>query len=130
MALNLRFVDNQQGAITFAGNTLGLSRSTTVGVPGTVDSIGAFTTVDTSLQFGSYPPGTTDDFKLNSSSAILNIPPGSNILYAELVWSGNYRNSTADLSSQINNPAAWSDGLLHATRGKHRQCDAASGTFF
>ncbi|GGF95256.1 DUF7507 domain-containing protein [Paenibacillus aceti] len=105
MPLNLRFVDNQQGAITFIGNTLGLSRSDTVGVPGTVDSIGAFTTVNTSLQFGSYPPGTTDDFNLNSSSAELRMPPGSNVLYAELVWSGVYTDpSGGNVSAFINDP--------------------------
>ena len=101
MALILRFVDNQPGAITFTGNALGLSRGNSLGVPGTADSIGAFTTIDTSLQFGSYPPGTTDDFNLNSSSAILTIPPGSNVLYAELVWSANYQLDTDNISTLI-----------------------------
>ncbi|MEK5061634.1 DUF11 domain-containing protein, partial [Paenibacillus sp. FSL H7-0326] len=90
MALFLRFTDNDTGAITFTGNTLGLSRSDTTGVPGTRDFIGAFTTIDTSMQFGSYPPGTTDDFNLNSASAILRLPEDSEVLYAELIWAGTY----------------------------------------
>ena len=101
MPLNLRFVDNQPGAITFTGNTLGLGRSDTVGVPGTIGSIGAFVTTDTALQFGSYPPGTTNDFNLNSSSAILRMPPGSTVLYAELVWSGTYTNTSGNVSAFI-----------------------------
>ncbi|WP_433617746.1 DUF7507 domain-containing protein [Paenibacillus cellulositrophicus] len=101
MPLNLRFVDNQPGAITFTGNTLGLGRSNTVGVPGTEGSIGAFTTTDTSLQFGSYPPGTTSDFNLNSSSAVLRMPPGSIVLYAELVWGATYTNPSGDVSNFI-----------------------------
>ncbi|MEC0179552.1 hypothetical protein P4H83_32240 [Paenibacillus favisporus] len=115
MPLNLRFVDNQPGAITFTGNTLGLGRSGTVGVPGTVDAIGAFTTIDTSLQFSSFPPGTTDDFNLNSSSAVLRIPPGSNVLYAELVWSGNFQNSSSNLSAFIDKSVnlITPQGILH-----------------
>lgn len=101
MPLNLRFVENQPGAITFTGNTLGLSRSNTLGAPGTEGSIGAFTTTDTSLQFGSYPPGTTNDFNLNSSSAVLRMPPGSFVLYAELVWSATYTNPSGDVSNFI-----------------------------
>ncbi|WP_336787685.1 DUF7507 domain-containing protein [Paenibacillus sp. MMO-177] len=91
MPFILRFSGNDTGAITFTGNTLGLSRSSTEGVPGTRDYIGAFITVDTTLQFGSYPPGTTSDFNLDSSMAILRLPEDSTVLYAELVWAGTYR---------------------------------------
>ncbi|WP_372632778.1 hypothetical protein, partial [Cohnella sp.] len=90
MPFILRFTGNDTGAITFTGNTLGLSRSSTDGVPGTRDYIGAFTTVDTSMQFGSYPPGTTSDFNLDSATAFLRLPAGSRVLYAELVWAGTY----------------------------------------
>ncbi|WP_411553461.1 hypothetical protein [Paenibacillus lautus] len=91
MPFVLRYSNNDTGAITFTGNTLGLSRSNETGVPGTRDFIGAFTTIDTSMQFGSYPPGTTADFNVNSAAAILRIPSGSTVLYAELVWAGTYR---------------------------------------
>ncbi|OXM83058.1 DUF11 domain-containing protein [Paenibacillus rigui] len=90
MPFVLRYSDNDTGAITFTGNTLGLSRSSTPGQPGTRDIIGAFVTTNTSLQYGYYPPGTTPDFNLDSASAFLRLPRGSKVKYAELVWAGTY----------------------------------------
>lgn len=90
MPFVLRFTGNDTGAITFTGNTLGLSRSSQEGVPGTRDFIGAFTSIDTNLQFGSYPAGTVSDFNTNSASAVLRLPVESEVLYAELVWAGTY----------------------------------------
>ncbi|QAY65895.1 hypothetical protein [Paenibacillus protaetiae] len=101
MTLILRYTNNVAGDIIFTGNTLGLSRSNNVGQPGTVDSIGAYVTIDTSRQFGTYPSGTTDDFNLNSSTAILRLPAGSTVLYAELVWAGLCRNPSSDLTPFI-----------------------------
>ncbi|MEO3944660.1 hypothetical protein [Gorillibacterium sp. CAU 1737] len=83
---------------------MGLSRSEVSGVPGTSDSIGAFVTTNTALRYGTYPFGTTDNYLLNSSSAILTLPAGSSILYAELIWGGTYVNGTTNLTSAINNP--------------------------
>lgn len=98
-----RFFQNARGGATFTGNTLGLSRSEMVGTPGTVDSIGAFVTTNTALTFGTYPAGTTGNFLLNNSSAVLTLPPGATILYAELIWGGTYINNGVDLSAFINN---------------------------
>ncbi|NIK71637.1 DUF11 domain-containing protein [Paenibacillus sp. BK720] len=98
---------NATGAITFTGNTLGLSRSETAGVPGTQDSIGAFSTINTASVYGTYPAGTTSAFASNSSSAVLTLPTGSTILYAELIWGGSYINGTTDLSAFINNPVSF-----------------------
>ncbi|WP_419892328.1 DUF7507 domain-containing protein [Paenibacillus xylanexedens] len=103
MAFIERYAINENGAVTFTGNTLGLSRSETTGVPGTVDSIGAYVTTDTSQQFGTYPAGTTNVFQNNSSSAILSIPAGSSILYAELIWGGTYIDNLENNSTFINN---------------------------
>ncbi|WP_315371673.1 hypothetical protein, partial [Paenibacillus xylanexedens] len=86
--LVVRSTVNATGAITFTGNTLGLSRSETAGVPGTQDSIGGFITTNTSLQYGTYPLGTTSLYQSNSSAAILTLPAGSTVLYAELIWGG------------------------------------------
>ncbi|WP_143186339.1 DUF11 domain-containing protein [Paenibacillus sp. P3E] len=105
--LVVRATINATGAITFTGNTLGLSRSETTGVPGTQDSIGAFTTVNTSSTFGTYPAGTTNLYTSNSSAAILSIPSGSTVLYAELIWAGSYINGSVNLSSVINNPISF-----------------------
>ncbi len=104
--LVVRATINATGAVTFTGNTLGLSRSDTAGVPGTQDSIGAFTTVNTASVYNSYPAGTTSLYTANSSAAILNLPPGSTVLYAELIWGGSYINGTVNLSAQINNPVS------------------------
>lgn len=105
--LVVRATINATGAITFTGNTLGLSRSDTVGVPGTQDSIGGFTTINTSSTFGTYPAGTTSLYTSNSSSAILVLPAGSTVLYAELIWGGTYINGTVNLSAAINNPVSF-----------------------
>ncbi|MCR8842113.1 hypothetical protein NQ117_00300 [Paenibacillus sp. SC116] len=97
MPFILRFSGNDTGAITFTGNTLGLSGLN--GVAGTQDFIGALVTTNTSLQVGDFPPGTTNDFNLDNSSAILRLPAGTTtILYAELIWAGTYSvlNGTTD----------------------------------
>ncbi|MFK0521407.1 hypothetical protein ACINKY_04275 [Paenibacillus illinoisensis] len=105
--LVVRSTVNATGAITFTGNTLGLSRSETAGVPGTLDSIGAFTTTNTALTFGTYPAGTTNLYQSNSSAAVLVLPAGSTVLYAELIWGGSYINGNVNLSAAINNPVTF-----------------------
>ncbi|MHA6529455.1 DUF7507 domain-containing protein [Paenibacillus sp. BAC0078] len=105
--LVVRATINATGAITFTGNTLGLSRSDTAGVPGTLDSIGGFTTVNTASVYGTYPAGTTSLYQSNSSAAILTIPSGSTVLYAELIWGGSYINGSVNLTSAINNPVTF-----------------------
>lgn len=105
--LIVRATFNATGAITFTGNTLGLSRSDVSGVPGTSDSIGAFATTNTALRYGSYPFGTTDNYLLNSAAAVLTMPAGSSVLYAELIWGGTYVNGTTNLTSAINNSVSF-----------------------
>lgn len=105
--LVVRATINATGAITFTGNTLGLSRSETAGVPGTLDSIGAFSTVNTASVFGTYPAGTTSLYQNNSSAAILTLPAGSTVLYAELIWAGSYINGSVNLGAFINNPVSF-----------------------
>ncbi|MEK3701220.1 hypothetical protein NYE33_29935 [Paenibacillus sp. FSL R10-2199] len=105
--LVVRSTVNATGAITFTGNTLGLSRSDTLGVPGTQDSIGAFSTVNTASIFGTYPAGTTNLYQSNSSAAVLVLPAGSTVLYAELIWGGSYVNGNVNLTAAINNPVSF-----------------------
>lgn len=45
--------------------------------------------------------GTTLDYTKNSSSAQINIPAGSTILYAELVWGGLFKSTDNDISNLI-----------------------------
>ncbi|MDF2927103.1 MAG: hypothetical protein K0R57_6017 [Paenibacillaceae bacterium] len=86
---------------------MGLSRSEVSGVPGTSDSIGAFITTNTAVRYGSYPFGTTDSYLSNNSSAVLTMPAGSTVMYAELIWGGTYLNGSTNLTSAINNPVVF-----------------------
>ncbi|HDR3950615.1 TPA: DUF11 domain-containing protein [Bacillus anthracis] len=96
-----RFTTTVPGAVTFTGNTLGLSPISPA--PGNIfGTLAVFTTVNTALQVPGFPAGTTDDWRLNSSSAILNLPAGSSILYAELVWAGTFRTDTEDVLPFLN----------------------------
>ncbi len=65
-------------------------------------TLAVFTTVNTALQVPGFPAGTTDEWQLNSSSAILNLPAGSSVLYAELVWAGTFRTDTEDVLPFLN----------------------------
>ncbi len=69
---------------------------------GTQGSIGAFTSLS-NTQFSNFPNGTTNNYLENGSSAILNLPVGSSILYAELVWGGLYKSQTQDITNLLNN---------------------------
>lgn len=98
-----RYSNVEKGGIVFTGNTLGLSKASNAFAPGTDGSIGAFISLDTSLQVGSFPVGTTLDYTKNGSRANLTLPAGSNVLYAELIWGGLYRSSANNISNIINN---------------------------
>lgn len=98
-----RYSDVKKGGITFGGNTLGLSKASNQNAPGTEGSIGAFTSLDNSLQVGTFPAGTTLDYTKNGSRANLTLPAGSTVLYAELVWGGLFRSSANNISALTNN---------------------------
>ncbi|MGW8958242.1 DUF7507 domain-containing protein [Paenibacillus sp. NPDC055715] len=115
MAFIQRYETNQTGAVTFIGNTLGLARSTSVGVPGTVTSIGAFITTNTASRFGTYPLGTTSAITSNSSTAFLVLPAGSMVLYAELIWGGSYANGSTNVLSSASNPVTFQTPALSTT---------------
>jgi len=99
----LRYANTTSGAITFTGNSLGLAKATGTNQPGTLDSIGAFITLDTTSRVGNYPAGTTLNWTNNSSAAMLRLPTNSTVLYAELVWAG---------SAQIASDAAGAGNVL------------------
>ncbi|MEO6688808.1 MAG: hypothetical protein ABIS07_12115, partial [Dokdonella sp.] len=100
-----RYANTTRGGLTFTGNTLGLGRGTAT-APGTQDSIGAFTTINTALQVGTYPAGTTADWHLNSSSAVLVLPPGATVLHAELIWGSTYNTGGQDVTASIATPVS------------------------
>ena len=78
------------GAITFTGNTIGLNKASGANAPGTSGAIGTFIAAGATTQDGTYPVGTTANWAQNASRAVLTIPAGSVVLYAELIWSGSY----------------------------------------
>lgn len=106
-----RYSDVKKGGIVFTGNTLGLSKAPNQTSPGTEGSIGAFTSLDPSLQVGSFPAGTTLDYTKNGSRAILTLPAGSAVLYAELIWGGLFRSSANNISALINNSVTFTTPL-------------------
>ncbi|KJD44822.1 hypothetical protein [Paenibacillus terrae] len=115
MAFIQRYETNQTGAVTFIGNTLGLARSASVGVPGNVTSIGAFITTNTASRFDTYPLGTTSAITSNSSTAFLVLPAGSTVLYAELIWGGSYANGSTNVLSSASNPVTFHPPALSTT---------------
>src|SRR5262245_18588969 len=98
-----RFNTITTGALTFTGNTLGLSKQANANAPGTSDGIGTFITTNTTLRETTYPFGTTGDWTRDSSAAVLNMPAGSTVRYAELIWSGSYSYGGEDVSAALNN---------------------------
>ena len=93
--------------MTFTGNTLGLDKTGGPEQPWDVRlDRRIHNHTNTTSQVGSYPAGTTLTWSQNSSSAQLSIPAGSTILYAELIWGGNYISTDStpqDVSAYLNN---------------------------
>ena len=95
----------QKGALTFTGNTLELNGSASGSTnPGTSATGAAFIAANSpNSKFGSFPVGTTGTWPNNSSAAVLSIPPGAKVLYAELIWSGTIgTNATQLTAAQLN----------------------------
>lgn len=107
MPITNRFSTTTNGALAITGNTLGLSKISNQNRAGTIGAIGAFATTNTALQVPTFPAGTTLNYTQNSSTAILNIPAGSTILYAELIWGGNYLSRDQNITSVLGNPISF-----------------------
>ncbi|HDX9640808.1 TPA: DUF11 domain-containing protein, partial [Bacillus mobilis] len=107
MPITNRFSTTTNGALAITGNTLGLSKISNQNRAGTIGAIGAFVTTNTALQVPTFPAGTTLNYTQNSSTAVLNIPAGSTILYAELVWGGNYLSRDQNITSVLGNPVSF-----------------------
>ncbi|PEV75015.1 DUF11 domain-containing protein [Bacillus cereus] len=107
MPITNRFSTTTNGALAITGNTLGLSKISNQNRAGTIGAIGAFITTNIALQVPTFPAGTTLTYTQNSSTAILNIPAGSTILYAELVWGGNYLSRDQNITSVLGNPVSF-----------------------
>lgn len=99
-----RFSTIANGAVTFTGNTIGLNKQAGANAPGTSGAIGTFIAANnpTSVD-GTYPAGTTAAWLSNASQAVLVVPTGSTVLYAELIWSGSYSYGGENVSTVLNN---------------------------
>lgn len=102
----LRYTTIDNGGILFTGNAMGLSKAAGKNEPGSLDSIGAFITTDLTQKVGNYPSGTTLSWQNNSSNAWLALPPGSTVLYAELIWSGSYGFQNQITGNEPNTPVS------------------------
>lgn len=89
-AYNLRYEATAPGALTFTGNTIGLNKLNNSNNPGTAGSIGAYIAEGQAGTFSGHPAPTSSDWTLNRSNAILTIPAGATVEYAELIWGGSY----------------------------------------
>lgn len=104
------YKNNTNGGIAFTGNTLGLNKKNNENAPGIAGSIGAFISTNQSLTVstwkvdGKVVPGLTLDWRKNGSTANLDLPPGSTILHAELIWSGSYGFKSDVNQHTSNNP--------------------------
>lgn len=107
----LRYSTTDNGGISYTGNTLGLTKATGQNNPGISDAIGTFITTQQPLPtpVGSYPndgqaAGTTLDYTQNSSQAVLDLPTGCEVLYAELIWSGSYSFYNENTGNEADGP--------------------------
>jgi large repetitive protein len=112
-----RFLTISDGAVTFTGNSLGLDGETSQNGQGTRGAIGTFITTDTTQRDTTPPPtsappfpfGTTNDWRLNGSQAVLRLPAGSRVLHAELIWGGSFAgpNAADNVSAFLDDPVAF-----------------------
>jgi len=103
-----RYSTIANGGMTYTGNTLGLSKQNNANAPGTAGSIGTFITTNTASRDGTYPFGTTSSFTNNFSAAVLRLPAGSSVLYAELIWGGSYNYGGQNVRANLDNPVFFS----------------------
>ena len=115
-AQQLRFGITTPGGVTATGNTLGLSKDTSLNGPGIRDSIGTFLSLqggvdDEPLNAANpWPIGTTNDWKQNGSSAVLSLPSETTVLYAELLWGGSYQYGSEDVTASLGSPVTLASG--------------------
>lgn len=108
---------NIQGNMVLIGNTLGLAKASNTLTPGTLGSIGAFITTDSTQQAaGGWGVNTTLNWQLNSSPADLELEANSNVIKAYLFWSADYINGSINLTTSVPNAVTLIDptGVSHS----------------
>ena len=107
-----RYSTTAPGAMTFTGNAIGLDYyNTTPNTPPTAtqagkQSIGAFMAAGSTSTYGTHPSPTTGAWASNRSAAVLRLPAGATVLYAELIWGGTRQNGASNsLTTAVVNSA-------------------------
>ncbi len=98
----LRYQETINGGLVFTGNSLCFAESQSGH-----GSCGTFTSNQLSLVDPNYSPktfGTTADWQQNGGRSELNIPEDAEIVYAELIWGGNYSYLDQSIEDQLNTP--------------------------
>lgn len=117
----LRFSTTAPGKIVGIGNTLGLSKALNENGPGTRDSIGTFLSLGNTVDdmppnpANPWPAGTTYDWTLNGSTAVLALPSEGTVLYAELVWGGSTSYGGDDVTALLGTPVTLTAGNTSIT---------------
>lgn len=113
MPLNNIYNITTRGAMTFTGNTLGLSQLANTNNAGTVGSIGAFINAHTTTAANpTWPGGTTLLFAQNYSEAVVSVlPSGASVLKAQLVWGGLYRSVGQNIQASLTNSVQFTTPL-------------------
>ena len=97
MAINQRYLTIANGHMILTGNSLMIYQEN-------VANGGPFISTDNNLQVPGYPTGTTLNWQQNSSMAVLDLPPNSTVLHAELTWTSLLRAGDFDYSAFVNTP--------------------------
>ncbi len=111
----------QKGAVTFTGNTLVLQST------GTSGTGGAYVAANLGTAVAGYPIGTTSNYLLNNSKAVLSVPAGATVLYAELIWSGSIGTNTL---ATLNGNVSFTTPLGNYSIASNRSTDGNSGTYY
>ncbi len=96
------------GAMVFAGNAIGLNKNGATNAPGNAGSVGAFMkvnnncTLDTTSTDGTFPAGTTNDWRVGGACAFVDIPAGAVVRKAQLIWSGSVVSGTENVTANLN----------------------------
>jgi len=130
------------GTILHTGNSLSLSGQSSANGPGTTTSGHTLTSLD-SMAVDDVPSnpanpwfaGTTANYTLDGSAAVLHVPAQSHILHAELIWGGSYNyggeNLTAALDQTVSleTPAAGSTAIAPDASWSHTINQFSSGGY-
>ncbi len=96
----LRYSKTTNGGIVFAGNSLCLAENVDYG------SCGTYTSLDSQSVDQDFSPktnGTVANWEKNGGFTNVNIPDKSQVLYAELIWGGNYKYLDKSIQNNLDN---------------------------